>query len=125
MIPVGENIATESDIRYKAVNAGYVLGKMEASESRTNVIVLDACRNNPLKGFRSLRNGLTMMDRPRAEPLSDEIRSYFRTGLPPFYISLRQSRFYVYHSMIKLFPPFPRKRESVFVFDWQKNRTVS
>lgn len=35
---------------------------MEESGSRTNIIILDACRNNPFKGFRSLSKGLTIMN---------------------------------------------------------------
>ena len=55
---------SETDVRYKAVNAGLILGKMEESRNRTNIFILDACRNNPFKGFRSLNKGLTMMDAP-------------------------------------------------------------
>lgn len=64
LLPVGENIQSESDIRYKAVNVGYILGKMEESGTQTNIIILDACRNNPFKGIRSLNNGLTVMNAP-------------------------------------------------------------
>jgi len=64
LIPIGEYIQSESDIRYKAVNAGYILGKMEESGNRTNILILDACRNNPFKGFRSLSKGLTIMEAP-------------------------------------------------------------
>ena len=64
LLPVGENIRSESDVRYKAVNAGYILGKMEESGNRTNILILDACRNNPFKSFRSLTKGLTVMNAP-------------------------------------------------------------
>lgn len=64
LLPIAENIQSESDIRYKGVNAGYVLGKMEESGNRTNILILDACRNNPFKGIRSMSKGLTIMDAP-------------------------------------------------------------
>jgi hypothetical protein len=64
LIPVGGSIESESDVRYKAVNAGLVLGKMEESRNRTNIFILDACRNNPFRRFRSLSRGLTVMDAP-------------------------------------------------------------
>ncbi len=64
LIPVGGSIETETDVRYKALNAGLILGKMEESRNRTNIFILDACRNNPFKGFRSLSKGLNMMDAP-------------------------------------------------------------
>ncbi len=62
LIPVGSSFETETDVRFKAVNAGFILGKMEESRDRTNIFILDACRNNPFKGFRSLSKGLTGMD---------------------------------------------------------------
>jgi len=65
LIPVRENIQSESDVRYKAVNAGYVLGKMEESGRGTNIVILDACRNNPFKSFRSQNRGLVVMSAPR------------------------------------------------------------
>ncbi len=64
LIPVGSPIESETDVRYRAVNAGLILGKMEESRNRTNIFILDACRNNPFKGYRSLSKGLTMMDAP-------------------------------------------------------------
>lgn len=64
LIPVREQIESASDIRYKAINAGYVLGKMEDSTNRTNIMILDACRNNPFKGLRAFGGGLTAMESP-------------------------------------------------------------
>ena len=61
LIPINENIQTGSDIRYKAVNAQYVLAKMEEANNQTNIIILDACRNNPFKGFKSQQQGFAPM----------------------------------------------------------------
>lgn len=61
LIPIGEHIQTASDIRYKAVNAQYVLAKMEEANNQTNIIILDACRNNPFKGFKSQQQGFAPM----------------------------------------------------------------
>ncbi len=65
LIPVQERIRSASDIRYKAVNAGYILGKMEEAGNKTNIIILDACRNNPFKGFKSQNQGFAPMAAPR------------------------------------------------------------
>jgi uncharacterized caspase-like protein len=65
LIPVGEKIESEADVRYKAVNAGLILAKMEDAGSQVNIVILDACRNNPFEGFRSRSRGFTMMDAPR------------------------------------------------------------
>ena len=64
LIPVGASIATESDVRYKAVSAGFILAKMEQLKNRTNIFILDACRSNQFKGFGSLSKGLSVMDAP-------------------------------------------------------------
>ncbi|MGO9122966.1 MAG: caspase family protein [Desulfomonilaceae bacterium] len=64
LMPAGGSITSEAEVKYKAVNAGLILAQMDESRNRTNIFVLDACRNNPFKGFRSLSRGLTMMDAP-------------------------------------------------------------
>jgi TPR repeat protein len=65
LIPLGDSITSEADVRYKTVNIGLVLGKMEESRNRANIVILDACRNNPFKGlFRSPSMGLSKMDAP-------------------------------------------------------------
>lgn len=66
LIPVGANIQTESDIKYKAVDAGQILGKMEDAGNDLNIVILDACRDNPFaRSFRSSSRGLARMDAPK------------------------------------------------------------
>lgn len=66
LIPLGANIQTESDIRYEAVDAGRVLGKMEDAGNGMNIVILDACRDNPFsRSFRSGSRGLARMDAPK------------------------------------------------------------
>ncbi|CAB1058396.1 hypothetical protein D1BOALGB6SA_3152, partial [Olavius sp. associated proteobacterium Delta 1] len=51
---------------FEGVAAGRILGKMEAAGSRVNIIILDACRDNPYKrSFRSAGQGLARMDAPK------------------------------------------------------------
>jgi uncharacterized caspase-like protein len=38
---------------------------MEEAKTPTNIMILDACRNNPFKGYRSASRGLTMMQAPQ------------------------------------------------------------
>lgn len=67
LIPVDANIKHEGDAEYDCVNAGRVLTKMEASGAKTNIVILDACRNNPFEKSwsRSLSNkGLAFMEAP-------------------------------------------------------------
>jgi formylglycine-generating enzyme required for sulfatase activity len=65
LIPVKSNIKEETEVSYFAVNAGFVLAKMEAADNPLNIVILDACRNNPFKrSFRSSSFGLARMDAP-------------------------------------------------------------
>jgi hypothetical protein len=65
LIPVDADIQSESDVRYEGVDAGRVLGKMEDAGNALNIVILDACRNNPFaRSFRSSETGLADMDAP-------------------------------------------------------------
>ncbi len=65
LVPARSNIEKEADIRYEAVDAGRVLAEMESAGNGLNIIILDACRDNPFaRSFRSSRRGLARMDAP-------------------------------------------------------------
>ena len=65
LLPVGETLNNEAEVQYKAVNAGLVLAQMEAAKCPINLVVLDACRNNPLsKTGRSSVKGLAQVQGP-------------------------------------------------------------
>lgn len=71
LIPIGAAIESESDVKYESVDAGRVLGKMEDAGNSLNVIILDACRNNPFgRSFRSSDKGLAKMDAPTGSILA-------------------------------------------------------
>lgn len=61
LIPVNNGlIKVEADVRYKSVALGQILGRMAEAENAVNIVILDACRDNPFRGFkRSLSRGLT------------------------------------------------------------------
>lgn len=66
LIPVGADIAEEDEVRFNAVDANLVLSKMESAGNRTNIVILDACRDNPFsRSFRSASRGLAVVDAPR------------------------------------------------------------
>lgn len=66
LIPIGAKIESESDVRFESVDAGRVLGKMEDAGNELNIVILDACRNNPFaRSFRSSNRGLARMDAPK------------------------------------------------------------
>ncbi|MCW5784333.1 MAG: caspase family protein [Nitrospirales bacterium] len=63
LIPVNAAIESESDVRYKAVNIGQVLGKMGEARNGFNIVILDACRDNPFaKEIRSSSRGLAVVN---------------------------------------------------------------
>jgi TPR repeat protein len=60
LIPVTANIASDVDVKYELVDVGYVLDEMTHAGNRLNIVILDACRNNPFarKGTRAVSSGL-------------------------------------------------------------------
>lgn len=67
LIPVDANIQSEQQIEYDCVQADRVLGFMEAAGSKINIVILDACRNNPFERSWSRAldgSGLAFMNAP-------------------------------------------------------------
>lgn len=65
LVPVNAVINNEEEVEYECVDAGFVLAQMEAAGNRVNIVVLDACRNNPFaRTFRSTQQGLVSMNAP-------------------------------------------------------------
>jgi len=64
LIPIGAmgSLNVAEQLPYEAVNAGYVLAAMKkTAKNQLNIVILDACRNNPFKskGFGGIAsNGL-------------------------------------------------------------------
>ena len=55
LIPTDAKMGNENDAEYVCVKAGRILAKMESAGTRTNIVILDACRVNPFE--RSWRRG--------------------------------------------------------------------
>ena len=65
LIPLGASVESAMDLASDAVPAQWVLSRMEAAGNRLNMVILDACRNNPYKSrFRSGSRGLARIDAP-------------------------------------------------------------
>ena len=65
LIPTTANIEREGDVEIEAVSADWVIEQMRYARNRLNIVILDACRNNPFsRGMRSADHGLAMMDAP-------------------------------------------------------------
>ncbi|WP_055076848.1 caspase family protein [Pseudanabaena sp. 'Roaring Creek'] len=67
LIPLNVKLLNETDTKYDAVPLGKVLDAMEAAETSWNVVIIDACRDNPFyrRWYRSINTrGLTAVTPP-------------------------------------------------------------
>lgn len=63
LIPVDADIQQEYELEDQAVDANIVLAAMDEAQNPVNIVILDACRNNPFaRSFRSATSGLAQMD---------------------------------------------------------------
>ena len=59
LIPVNAVVEDHADLEIEALSASDILRQMESAGNTLNLIILDACRNNPFKGsIRSAMRGL-------------------------------------------------------------------
>ncbi len=66
LIPTTAHIEREGDMDIEAVSADWVLEQMQYAQSHVNIVILDACRNNPFKrSMRSMDRGLAVMNAPK------------------------------------------------------------
>lgn len=66
LLPVGVNIKDKNDVSFEAVSVSTVQQIMETNNAkRLNIIILDACRNNPFRSWsRGGENGLADVNPP-------------------------------------------------------------
>jgi formylglycine-generating enzyme required for sulfatase activity len=65
LIPTTAQIDREGDVEIEAVSADWVIEQMRYARNRLNIVILDACRNNPFtRSMRSVDHGLATMDAP-------------------------------------------------------------
>ena len=67
LIPIGARLQESIDVKYRAVVADWILGRMEETGMEVKLLILDACRNNPFgrSWTRALDRGLAVMDAPK------------------------------------------------------------
>ncbi|GBU26785.1 hypothetical protein R84B8_00298 [Treponema sp. R8-4-B8] len=61
LIPVGSNIPSENSLRDRAVSVQWALAELNEAKNALNVVVLDACRDNPFSWKRSGTRGLSVV----------------------------------------------------------------
>jgi uncharacterized caspase-like protein len=72
LVPVGANPTREVDVDFQMVDVNLVLRQMQGSGTRLNMVILDACRNNPFgaRGLRGSDGGLAQMRAPEGTLIS-------------------------------------------------------
>ncbi len=65
LIPIGAQIEAEGDLVLEGLDLNSVLEQMGMAQNRLNIVILDACRNNPFtRSFRSGVQGLAQVNAP-------------------------------------------------------------
>lgn len=71
LIPVNADIDREDEVADQGVDANLVMAKMDSAKNALNIMILDACRNNPFaRSFRSSARGLAQMEAPSGTLIS-------------------------------------------------------
>jgi glutamine cyclotransferase len=65
LIPVDADIKSESEVKIFGINVDEFVSTLERADGRTNIVILDACRNNPFgASTRSVNRGMALPDAP-------------------------------------------------------------
>jgi TPR repeat protein len=72
LLPIDANPTRMQDLDFQMVNAELVLKQMDGAGTRLNIVLLDACRNNPFGnlGTRGVESGLAQMRAPEGTLIS-------------------------------------------------------
>ena len=65
LLAVDADVAREDEVAFNSLDLQAVLEKMDSARNHTNLIILDACRNNPFASkFKLANSGLAQIDAP-------------------------------------------------------------
>ncbi|MCP3897202.1 SUMF1/EgtB/PvdO family nonheme iron enzyme [Moraxella sp.] len=70
LVPIGPKIQKPALVKYRTVDAQFVVDIMQNAGSRVNIVILDACRSNPYRSYFRSQDGLAAMDAPRGTIIS-------------------------------------------------------
>jgi len=66
LMPASANPQLKADLEEQCVRMDYILSAFEEAGNKLNIIIMDACRNNPFRGFsRGTERGLNQVLAPR------------------------------------------------------------
>ncbi|MEM9326079.1 MAG: caspase family protein [Bacteroidota bacterium] len=71
-VPIDASARSASEVKKNCVSANAITHFMNMAKAETNIIILDACRENPFKGLpdREAHDGLALMDAPAGTIIS-------------------------------------------------------
>jgi TPR repeat protein len=64
LVPVDAALAVEDDLKYETLDLQDILNKLDDARVRLSIVILDACRDNPFRSFRSGTHGLALINPP-------------------------------------------------------------
>ena len=71
LIPIDAQIEREADVPLQAMRLVDVMNALSAIPSKSNIVILDACRNNPFSAInKTAGRGLAMVDAPKGSLVS-------------------------------------------------------
>jgi len=72
LVPINANPTREADVDFQMMDVNLVLRQMQGAGTRLNMVILDACRNNPFggRGLRATSSGLAQMHAPEGTLIS-------------------------------------------------------
>ncbi len=71
LVPTDAQIASQARVRLETLDVDLVLDQMAVAGSRVNLVILDACRNNPFeRRFRATGGGLAQINAPQGTLIS-------------------------------------------------------
>jgi len=70
LIPLGSKFQSKADVEFDAVKLNWILAELEEAGNSVNLILLDACRDNPFRDFRGGSQGLAESSVPEGSLIS-------------------------------------------------------
>jgi hypothetical protein len=65
LLPVDADVAREDEVAFQALDVGAVMEKLDSAKNPVNIVILDACRNNPFgTKLQATAKGLAPIDAP-------------------------------------------------------------
>jgi len=111
LLPIDNSrIGSEMDLQYYAISANKVLKTMQKAINHINILILDACRDNPYRGVsKTINRGLARMDSPSGSIIAfatasgqtaSDVSQNNRNGLFTSYLIKGLKRAYQTHQRI-------------------------